>query len=59
VKRYQQCETAYKGLLEELKVIQEKCERLTEKKTAIRENFSSIENEIKRTIKVIASKSIS
>lgn len=42
VKRYQQCETSYKGLQDELKVIQEKCDRLTEKKTAIRENFLSI-----------------
>ncbi len=49
----------YKSLQEELKGILEKCDKLTEKKTAIRDNFLDIEKEMKRTIKVIASKAIS
>ena len=58
VKRYQLCESSYKAVVEELKGIQEKCDKLTEKKVAIRDNFIAIENEMKKTIKVIATKSI-
>ena len=46
-------------ILEDFKLITEKCQKLTEKKNQIRENFVNIDSEMKRTIKMIGSKIIS